>query len=168
MIRRLSTRSGFDYKSPVLYMVNPVFITTRYGFIISRHIMEGVINASELGVLPLLQVQVGKPTNGFNITGMIYFIFLIQLWSLTRLCMGHCDPSGSKPLGQFFLCRHQDSMKSQSIIKYSKYHGGSTKSCLSATYQSILTSLLQGALRPKIMIVLYTKHSLWKLTRLPD
>ena len=38
MINRcLLTRPGFDYKSPVLYMDDPVFITTWYGFIINLY-----------------------------------------------------------------------------------------------------------------------------------
>ena len=37
----------FDYESPVLYMVKPVFITTRYGFILNRHNMEGVISTQD-------------------------------------------------------------------------------------------------------------------------
>ena len=39
----------FDYESPVLYMVKPVFITTRYGFIINRHNMKGVIITQDWG-----------------------------------------------------------------------------------------------------------------------
>ena len=39
----------FDYKTPVLYMVNPVFITTRYGFIINQHSMKGAIITQDWG-----------------------------------------------------------------------------------------------------------------------
>ena len=51
----------FDYESPVLYMVKPVFITTRYGFIINRHNMEGVISTQDLGYHPYYKKLV-KPT----------------------------------------------------------------------------------------------------------
>ena len=61
IIRRLLTRSGFDYKSPVLYMVNPVFITTRHGFIINRHNMEGVISTQDWGY-HLCYKKLVKPT----------------------------------------------------------------------------------------------------------
>ena len=39
----------FDYESPVLYVVKLVFITTRYGFIINRHSMKGVIITQDWG-----------------------------------------------------------------------------------------------------------------------
>ena len=112
-----------------------------------------VIQNSRFGFSPLLQSKLVNQLKWYHITGMSYFIFL-KVWLSIRLYLGHYDPSGGKPPGQFFLCRHQDRMKlSKCIIKHSKYHGRSTKSCISATDQSILTSLLQGALRPKIMIV---------------
>ena len=50
----------FDYKSPVLYMVNPVFITTRHGFIINRHNMEGVISTQDLGYHPYYKKLVNQ------------------------------------------------------------------------------------------------------------
>ena len=74
IIRRLSVRSGFDYKSPVLYLNNPVFITTRYGFIINRQNMDGVISTQDWGY-HLYYKKLVKPTMWFNVTGMIYFIF---------------------------------------------------------------------------------------------
>ena len=46
------TLSGFDYKSPVLCMDNPVFITTRYGFIINWQNMGGVISTQDWGYHP--------------------------------------------------------------------------------------------------------------------
>ena len=52
----------FDYKSLVLYMVNPVFITTRHGFIINRHNMEGVISTQDWGY-HLYYKKVGKTNN---------------------------------------------------------------------------------------------------------
>ena len=64
----------FDYKSPVLYMVNPVYFTTRHGFIINRHNMEGVISTQDWDCHPYYKKLV-KPTMWFNVTGMIYFIF---------------------------------------------------------------------------------------------
>ena len=51
----------FDYESPVLYMVKLVFITTRYGFIINRHNMEGVIGTQDWGYHPYYN-KVGQPT----------------------------------------------------------------------------------------------------------
>ena len=51
----------FDYKSPVLYMVNPVFITARHGFIINRHNMEGVISTQDWGY-HLYYKKLVKPT----------------------------------------------------------------------------------------------------------
>ena len=47
--RYLLTRPGSDYKSPVLYMDNPVFITTRYGFTINQQDMGRVISTQNLG-----------------------------------------------------------------------------------------------------------------------
>ena len=61
LIRRLLTWSGFDYKSPVLYVDTPVFIITRYGFIINRQNMEGVINTQDWGYYPKY-TKVGQPT----------------------------------------------------------------------------------------------------------
>ena len=51
----------FDYKSPVLYMDSPVSIITRYGFIINRHNMEGVINTQDWGY-HLYYKKLVKPT----------------------------------------------------------------------------------------------------------
>ena len=74
-----SSRQSGDYL-PGLILVNillwsnTVFITTRHGFIINRHNMEGVISTQDLGYHPYYKKLV-KPTMWFNVTGMIYFIF---------------------------------------------------------------------------------------------
>ena len=64
----------FDYKSPILYMDNPVSIITRYSFIINRHNMERVISTQDWDYHPHYKKLV-KPMMWFNITGLIYFIF---------------------------------------------------------------------------------------------
>src|SRR3954466_4277605 len=51
----------FDYKSPVLYMVNPVFITNPVRFYHKPAQYGRSYQYSRLGLLPLL-LEVGKPT----------------------------------------------------------------------------------------------------------
>ena len=58
----------------ILLWSNTVFITTRHGFVINWHNMEGVISTQDLGYHPYYKKLV-KPTMWFNVTGMIYFIF---------------------------------------------------------------------------------------------
>ena len=50
----------FDYESPVLYVVKPVFITTWYAFIINRHNMEGVLSTQNLGYYPYYKKLVNQ------------------------------------------------------------------------------------------------------------
>ena len=76
-----SSRQSGDYLPGLILVVNillwsnMVFITTRHGFIINRHNMEGVISTQDLGYHPYYKKLV-KPTMWFNVTGMIYFIFV--------------------------------------------------------------------------------------------
>ena len=58
----------------ILLWSNTVSITTRHGFIINRHNMEGVISTQDLGYHPYYKKLV-KPMMWFNVTGMIYSIF---------------------------------------------------------------------------------------------
>ena len=75
-----SSHQAGDYLPSLILVVNillwsnTVFITTRHGFIINRHNMEGVISTQYLGYHPYYKKLV-KPTMWFNVTGMIYFIF---------------------------------------------------------------------------------------------
>ena len=79
LTEHISRQSG-DYLPGLILVVNillwsnTVFITTRHGFIINRHNMEGVISTQDLGYHPYYKKLV-KPTMWFNVTGMIYFIF---------------------------------------------------------------------------------------------
>ena len=111
IIRRLSTRSGFDYKSPVLYMVNPVFITTRHGFIINRHNMEGVISTQNLGYHPYYKKLVNQRCDSMSQVWYISYLIILKcsLGYKPGLYVGHYDPSGGTPPGHFKLvvCRNR-------------------------------------------------------------
>ena len=110
IIRRLSARSGFDYKSPELNMDKPVFITTRYGFIINRHNMEGVISTQDSGYHPYYKKMVNQRCDSMSQVWYISYLIILKcsLGYKPGLCVGHYDPSGGKPLGHFKLviCRN--------------------------------------------------------------
>ena len=87
----------------------------------------------------------------------------IQFCLIARLYLGHYDPSGGKPPEQIFFMQTQGLHNIMTIYKPTLKLAWRTKQsisqCTMAADQSILTSLLQGALRPKIIIV-FTQQSL--------
>ena len=111
IIRCLLTRSGFYYKLPVLYMDNPVFITTRYGFIINRQNMEGVISTQDWGYHPYYKKLVNQRCDSMSQVWYISYLIILKcsLGYKPGLYVGHYDPSGGKPPGHFKLvvCRNR-------------------------------------------------------------
>ena len=101
----------FDYESPVLYVVKPVFITTWYGFIINRHNMEGVISTQDWDYHPYYRKLVNQRGDSMSQVRYISYLTVLKcsLGYKPRLYVGHYDPSGGKPLGHFKLvvCRNR-------------------------------------------------------------
>ena len=100
----------FDYESPVLYMVKPVFITTWYGFIINRHNIEGVISTQNLGYYPYYKKLVNQRCDSMSQVWYISYLIILKcsLGYQPGLYVGHYDPSGGKPPGHFKLvCRNR-------------------------------------------------------------
>ena len=94
----------------------------------------------DLGLHPYYSQKLVNQLTWYHITCMSYFIFR-QVWLSIRLCLGHYDPSGGKPPGQFFLCRHRDC-----ILWYMRQHwtihDGSHKVFPTARWQQIKVFLL--------------------------
>ena len=119
-------------------MVNPVFITAQHGFIINRHNMEGVISTQDLGYHPYYKKLVNQQCDSMSHVCYILYLIILKCSHGYKpgLYVGHYDPSGGKPPGQFFLCRHRDCIMYYDIetnieiimadhIKYLPLHDGS-------------------------------------------
>ena len=72
----------FDYESPVLYMVKPVFITTRYGFIINRHNMEGVISTQDSDYHPYYKKLVNQRCDSMSQVWCISYLIILKSTAL--------------------------------------------------------------------------------------